>query len=143
MSSFLRLRIPVHAAFSAARSAAIARPAIRALPLAFARRAYSASSLSREDIEKRVLNVIQSFEKVQPEKLTTSASFDKDLGFDSLDAVEVVMAEFSIEIPDEEADQIKSVQQAIDYIARTPAGECLHRAPPADAHSMLPQPTKV
>jgi NADH dehydrogenase (ubiquinone) 1 alpha/beta subcomplex 1 len=45
---------------------------------------------------------------------------------DSLDAVEVVMAieeEFSIEIPDAEADNITSIQQAIDYVAKTPSGE--------------------
>jgi hypothetical protein len=51
------------------------------------------------------------------------------LGLDSLDAVEVVMAveeEFSIEIPDAEADNITTVQEAIDYISKTPEGE-LHK----------------
>ncbi|KAJ3777978.1 acyl carrier protein [Lentinula raphanica] len=87
-------------------------------------RYYSAAAgLSRSDIELRVLDVLKGFEKVNPAKLTTTASFEKDLGLDSLDAVEVVMAveeEFMIEIPDEEADNIQTVDQAIDYIAKTP-----------------------
>ncbi|KAF8319927.1 acyl carrier protein, partial [Clavulina sp. PMI_390] len=91
---------------------------------------YAASAgLSKEAIQTRVVDVLKSFEKVSPEKLTTTARFAEDLGLDSLDAVEVVMAieevcahslEFSIEIPDEEADAILTVQQAIEYIAKTP-----------------------
>ncbi|TFL03619.1 acyl carrier protein-like protein [Pterulicium gracile] len=85
---------------------------------------YASSGLSKEVITPRVLEVLKGFEKVDPAKLATSSSFSDDLGLDSLDAVEVVMAveeEFSIEIPDAEADEIKTVQQAIDYIAKTPA----------------------
>ena len=66
---------------------------------------------------------MKGFEKVDPAKLSTASAFAEDLGLDSLDAVEVVMAveeEFAIEIPDAEADEIKTVQQAIDYIAKTP-----------------------
>lgn len=58
-------------------------------------------------------------------QISTSAAFTTDLGLDSLDAVEVVMAieeEFSIDIPDAEADNITSVQEAIDYISKTPSG---------------------
>ncbi|OCH95817.1 acyl carrier protein [Obba rivulosa] len=82
----------------------------------------AAAGLSKEQIATRVLDVLKGFEKVDPAKLTPSASFTDDLGLDSLDAVEVVMAveEFSVEIPDAEADEIKTVQQAIDYIAKTP-----------------------
>jgi len=68
--------------------------------------------------------VLKSFEKVDASKLTPASSFTADLGLDSLDAVEVVMAveeEFAIEIPDAEADEIQTVQQAIDYIAKSPA----------------------
>ncbi|KAH9982458.1 acyl carrier protein [Lactifluus volemus] len=85
----------------------------------------TASSLDKAQIESRVLDVLKTFEKVSAEKLKPSASFTNDLGLDSLDAVEVVMAveeEFSIEIPDAEADSIQTVQQAIDYIAKTPEG---------------------
>ncbi|KAI0375388.1 acyl carrier protein [Pilatotrama ljubarskyi] len=83
----------------------------------------AAAGLSKEEITTRVLDVLKGFEKVDPSKLTPTASFSEDLGLDSLDAVEVVMAveeEFAIEIPDAEADEIKTVQQAIDYIAKTP-----------------------
>ncbi|KAF5374951.1 hypothetical protein D9758_000196 [Tetrapyrgos nigripes] len=94
------------------------------LPL---RAAYSApAGLSKDNIESRVLDVLKGFEKVDQSKLTTSASFSKDLGLDSLDAVEVVMAveeEFAIEIPDAEADEIQTVQQAIDYVSKTPAAQ--------------------
>jgi len=87
------------------------------------RAAFSTASLDKSQVETRVLDVLRSFEKVSPEKIKSSASFTEDLGLDSLDAVEVVMAveeEFSIEIPDAEADAIQTVQQAIDYIAKTP-----------------------
>ena len=53
------------------------------------------------------------------EEVTTSASFIDDLGADSLDTVELVMAfeeEFEIEIPDEEAEKIATVKNAVDYI---------------------------
>lgn len=65
---------------------------------------------------------MKSFEKVDSSKLTNNASFTSDLGLDSLDAVEVVMAieeEFAIEIPDAEADEITTVQDAINYVANT------------------------
>jgi acyl carrier protein len=56
---------------------------------------------------------------VKEEEVTFTASFVDDLGADSLDTVELVMAledEFEIEIPDEDAEKITTVQQAIDYI---------------------------
>ena len=56
---------------------------------------------------------------VDEEEVTPDASFVDDLGADSLDTVELVMAleeEFEIEIPDEDAEKITTVQQAIDYI---------------------------
>ncbi|KAF9270312.1 acyl carrier protein [Marasmius fiardii PR-910] len=115
--SFLRL---------AARSSILPRYALsasrahRQTPL---RGFAAASGLSKQDIETRVLDVLKGFEKVDASKLSTSSHFSKDLGLDSLDAVEVVMAveeEFAIEIPDAEADEIQTVQQAIEYIAKTP-----------------------
>ncbi|VDB86506.1 unnamed protein product [Peniophora sp. CBMAI 1063] len=90
-------------------------------------RAYSAAAaLDKAQIQERVLGVLKGFEKVDPAKLSATSSFTKDLGLDSLDAVEVVMAveeEFSIEIPDAEADEITTVQQAVDYIAKTPEAQ--------------------
>ena len=57
--------------------------------------------------------------RVKAEAVTNEASFVDDLGADSLDTVELVMAleeEFELEIPDEEAEKISTVQNAIDYI---------------------------
>jgi len=70
------------------------------------------------------LDLLKNFDKVSDtSKITTAAHFSNDLGLDSLDTVEVVMAieeEFSIEIPDKEADAIHSVGQAVDYICAQP-----------------------
>ncbi|KAJ7630994.1 acyl carrier protein [Roridomyces roridus] len=88
-------------------------------------RAYSAGgALSPETIQTRIFEVLKGFEKVDATKLTPAAAFATDLGLDSLDVVEVQMAieeEFSIEIPDAEADEIQTVSQAIEYIKNTPA----------------------
>jgi acyl carrier protein len=70
-------------------------------------------------IEQQVKDITVELLGVNPDEVTPSASFMDDLGADSLDAIEVVMAfeeAFDIEIPDEEADSIKTVKQAIDYI---------------------------
>ncbi|KAI9318367.1 acyl carrier protein-like protein [Dichotomocladium elegans] len=86
-------------------------------------RFYSTAGLSRDQVESRVLEIVKGFDKVDSSKVTNTASFIDDLGLDSLDAVEVVMAieeEFGVEIPDKEADEIKSVKQAIDYVASRP-----------------------
>ncbi|KAK1925772.1 acyl carrier protein-like protein [Papiliotrema laurentii] len=101
---------------------AAASPAASLRPILLAR-GYASAGLSRDDITARVLDVLKTFEKVDGGKLSPTASFTNDLGLDSLDAVEVVMAieeEFAVEIPDAEADEITSVGQAIDYIAKTP-----------------------
>ncbi len=58
---------------------------------------------------------------VDPEKVTPEASFVDDLGADSLDTVELVMAfeeEFTIDIPDEDAEQMRTVGEAISYIEK-------------------------
>lgn len=101
--------------------------------MAFQLRAYAAASgLNRSQIQDRVVEVLKTFEKVSPEKVsfhpnslaskqereaqlgresqvTADASFTKDLGLDSLDAVEVVMAieeEFAVEMSDEDAESV-------------------------------------
>ena len=71
------------------------------------------------DIETRVKEIIVEQLRVDPAEVVPGASFINDLGADSLDTVELVMAfeeEFGIEIPDEEAEKIQSVGQAIEYI---------------------------
>ena len=70
------------------------------------------------DIEAKVKDIIINELGVEAEKVTAEASFVEDLGADSLDTVELVMAfeeEFGIEIPDEDAEKITTVQNAIDY----------------------------
>ena len=70
-------------------------------------------------VEERVKKIIAEQLGVEDEEVTPEASFVEDLGADSLDTVELVMAleeEFSIEIPDEDAEKILTVGKALDYI---------------------------
>jgi acyl carrier protein len=70
-------------------------------------------------IEQRVKDIIVEQLGVEEDEVSPEASFIDDLGADSLDTVELVMAfeeEFNIEIPDEDAEGISTVQDAIDYI---------------------------
>ncbi|KAK6919896.1 Phosphopantetheine binding ACP domain [Dillenia turbinata] len=79
--------------------------------------------LNKEEVIDRVLSVVKSFPKVDPSKVTPEVHFQKDLGLDSLDKVEIVMAleeEFKLEIPDKEADKIDSCNLAIEYIYNHP-----------------------
>jgi acyl carrier protein len=71
------------------------------------------------DFETRVKEIIVEQLGVDPTEVVVGASFVNDLGADSLDTVELVMAfeeEFGIEIPDEEAEKIQTVGNAIDYV---------------------------
>jgi acyl carrier protein len=71
------------------------------------------------DIEQKVKDIIINELGVDAEKVTPEASFVEDLGADSLDTVELVMAfeeEFGMEIPDEEAEKLRTVGDAINYI---------------------------
>ncbi|KAL7897196.1 acyl carrier protein [Trichoderma sp. SZMC 28014] len=118
-----------------ARPAAIRRTALMAAPRAVAApvrvqslmgvRMYSAGgSLNKEEVEGRILSLLQGFDKVNDAaNIKPTAHFANDLGLDSLDTVEVVMAieeEFSIEIPDKDADTIHSVDKAVEYILNQP-----------------------
>ena len=70
-------------------------------------------------IEDRVKKIVAEQLGVKEEEVTNSASFVEDLGADSLDTVELVMAleeEFETEIPDEDAEKIGTVKDAVDYI---------------------------
>jgi acyl carrier protein len=71
------------------------------------------------DFESKVKEIIVEQLGVDPIEVVNEASFINDLGADSLDTVELVMAfeeEFGIEIPDEEAEKIQTVGNAIDYV---------------------------
>jgi acyl carrier protein len=70
-------------------------------------------------VEEKVKEIIIDQLGVEEKQVNTEASFIDDLGADSLDTVELVMAleeEFDVEIPDEDAEKIGTVQNAIDYI---------------------------
>ena len=72
-----------------------------------------------ENIEQRVKKIVAEQLGVNEADVKTDSSFVNDLGADSLDTVELVMAleeEFETEFPDEEAEKITTVQQAVDYI---------------------------
>lgn len=71
------------------------------------------------NIEEKVKKIIEEKLSVNADQITNDARFAEDLKADSLDTVELVMAledEFGLDIPDEEADKIKTVQDAINYI---------------------------
>ncbi|KUI59479.1 Acyl carrier protein, mitochondrial [Cytospora mali] len=89
-------------------------------------RGYSSggAGLVKGDVEARIMGLLSGFDKVNdPNNIKPTAHFANDLGLDSLDTVEVVMAieeEFSIEIPDKDADTIHSVDKAVEYILSQP-----------------------
>ena len=75
--------------------------------------------MSAKKIEEEVRKIIVNQLDINEEEVTPDASFTDDLGADSLDLVELVMAmeeKFDIDIPDEDAENITTVQKALDYI---------------------------
>lgn len=83
----------------------------------------AATFLDPADVTARIISVVKNFDQVDGNKVTDKVKFTEDLGLDSLDVVEVVMAiedEFAIEIPDAEADKIASIQDAVEYITSHP-----------------------
>ena len=79
---------------------------------------------SRDEIKEKVIQIVCDNLGVSKEQVTDSTSFTEDIGADSLDIVELVMEleeEFEITIPDDQAEKIKTVGEAIDYIEREQA----------------------
>ncbi len=75
--------------------------------------------MSVENVQERVKNIIVEQLGVEADQVKPEAQFVNDLGADSLDTVELIMAledEFKIDIPDEKAEKIKTVGEAIEYI---------------------------
>ncbi len=75
-----------------------------------------------DNVEERVKEIIVNELGVEAEKVTAGASFVEDLGADSLDTVELVMAfeeEFGIDIPDEDAEQMRTVGEAVAYLRKS------------------------
>ena len=80
--------------------------------------------MDKEKIQERVIQIVCDNLGVNKEQVTRSTSFTEDVGADSLDIVELVMEleeEFEITIPEDHADKIKTVGEAIDYIEREQA----------------------
>lgn len=72
-------------------------------------------------VEQKMIDIIVEQLSVDRDKVVPGASFVDDLGADSLDLVELIMAmeeEFDVEIPDEEAEKITTVQNAIDFVTK-------------------------
>ena len=72
-------------------------------------------------VEEKVKQIIVDQLGVEPSEVTPASSFVDDLGADSLDRVELIMAleeTFGVEIPDDEAEKISTVQNAVDYIQK-------------------------
>lgn len=80
-------------------------------------------ALTRDLAKERVFELLEGYEKVAGKEVKETSSFIQDLDLDSLDVVEVVMEvehEFNIQIPDHEADTLKTVGQTIDYVLSQP-----------------------
>ena len=76
--------------------------------------------MSAVEIFDKVKKIVAEQLSVEPSEITPQSNFANDLGADSLDTVELVLAleeEFDVEIPDEAAEQITTVQEAVDYIS--------------------------
>jgi len=82
-------------------------------------RYYAAVIASKSDIESRVLAVCKAFDKITADKVSLDSHFINDLGLDSLDHVEVIMAvedEFGFEIPDEHAEKLLTPGKIAQYV---------------------------
>ena len=82
--------------------------------------------MAEKSIEQRVKEIIVEQLGVNPEQVTPTASFIEDLGADSLDIVELVMAfeeAFGIEVPDEDAEKMTTVKDAVEYIDKHSKGK--------------------
>jgi acyl carrier protein len=76
--------------------------------------------MSKDEIFSKVKSIVAEQLSVEEDQVTPEANFQNDLNADSLDVVEMVMAleeAFDVEIPDEAAEEIKTVQDAVEYIA--------------------------
>uniref|UniRef100_A0A3B5QPV9 Acyl carrier protein n=2 Tax=Xiphophorus TaxID=8082 RepID=A0A3B5QPV9_XIPMA len=115
--------VPVHRPFSSAadsrRTRWLGQSRISSVGL-LCRQYGDLPPLTLETIKDRVLYVLKLYDKINPEKLQVTSHFMKDLGLDSLDQVEIIMAmedEFGFEIPDAEAEKLMTPEEIVQYIA--------------------------
>src|SRR3954447_7816175 len=104
--------------------------------------------MSDKPIEEKVKEIIVEQLGVNPEQVTPTASFIEDLGADSLDIVELVMAfeeEFSVEVPDEDAEKLQTVGDVVKYTEEKAARQYLPPAasPEPSDSSLRKNPTSV
>ncbi|KAL8616867.1 hypothetical protein ACOMHN_041786 [Nucella lapillus] len=81
---------------------------------------WMSAKLSQQELEERVMNVLKIYDKINAEKLTLDSHFINDLGLDSLDQVEIVMAmedEFGFEIPDADSERLMRPRDVVQYLA--------------------------
>ncbi|KAL5767168.1 hypothetical protein ACOSQ2_013951 [Xanthoceras sorbifolium] len=121
---YLRVNvIPRNPTAASGRDTGLFSVAFNAVRRRFSTEEVRGSFLDKSEVSDRVVSVVKNFQKVDPSKVTPKAHFQNDLGLDSLDTVEIVMAleeEFGFEIPDNEADKISSIDLAVDFIASHP-----------------------
>lgn len=82
-------------------------------------RFYAAPPITKDEVTSRAIEALKTVAALQNSNLTLQSNFTKDLELDSLDTVEALVAleeEFDLEFPDKIADQIKTVQEAVDWI---------------------------
>eukprot|EP00013_Stygamoeba_regulata_P020231 CAMPEP_0177651218 /NCGR_PEP_ID=MMETSP0447-20121125/12412_1 /TAXON_ID=0 /ORGANISM="Stygamoeba regulata, Strain BSH-02190019" /LENGTH=139 /DNA_ID=CAMNT_0019154247 /DNA_START=22 /DNA_END=441 /DNA_ORIENTATION=+ len=117
------VRAYVHTAqFNRTLMSAPYRPCVFS-PVSLHCRNYGGAPPAATNVEQRVMDVVKAWEKVDPSKVTATSHFKNDLGLDSLDTVELLLAiedEFAVEIPDDDADKIFTVEDAIKYIQSNP-----------------------
>lgn len=102
-------------------SRALRAPVVRTPVAKFVQpiRFYAAAPITKDEVTTRAFEALKTVAALQESKITLDADFQKDLGLDSLDTVEALVAleeEFDLEIPDKISDEIKTVGQAVDYI---------------------------
>ncbi|KAK8443121.1 acyl carrier protein [Candidozyma auris] len=107
----------------ALRTPALRAPIVSKAPVAFRAmqpiRFYAAAPITKEEVTNRAFEALKTVAALQESNISIESDFQKDLGLDSLDTVEALVAleeEFDIEIPDKISDEIKTVGQAVDYI---------------------------
>lgn len=97
------------------------RPAVARMEIVFLCTLFNQQRTDMSDIKSRVIAIIVDKLGVDQGEVTPEASFTNDLGADSLDTVELIMEfekEFNIAIPDDQAEKIQTVGQAVDYVEK-------------------------